>query len=94
MCWAKGQGFRYYDLEGIKEYAAKAILGNEFYDKKAWDPLTRFKLSFGGSVRLNPATFGFIQNPILRIAHDRVYVPVSDNKFVASVVARLKYLRR
>ena len=94
ICWAKQCGYRFYDFEGIKEYAAEAILGNERYDTSSWDPLTKYKLSFGGDVRINPATFAYIPNPVLRFAHDRVYTPMADNKFVSAVVTRLKYLRR
>jgi lipid II:glycine glycyltransferase (peptidoglycan interpeptide bridge formation enzyme) len=94
MCWAKSQGYRYYDFEGIEEHAAQAILGQQPMDTNSCDPLSKFKLSFGGEVRVNPRTFIFIRNPIFRFVHDRLYAPLSDRQLTKSLVTRVKLLRR
>lgn len=65
--WAKAQGYRYYDFEGIDPAAAQALLRGEAPDLAA-QTVTSFKLGFGGRVALFPEVYAYVYNPILRWA--------------------------
>jgi peptidoglycan pentaglycine glycine transferase (the first glycine) len=66
MHWAKRQGYRYYDLEGIEAAAARAVLAGARPSTAAHDTVSAFKLGFGGDVSLAPAAYERIPNPALR----------------------------
>lgn len=53
--WAKENGYRFYDFEGIALDAAQAILSEEPLPKDYLDSTTRFKLGFGQAVIVEPA---------------------------------------
>lgn len=53
--WAKENGYKRYDFEGIALDAAKAILSDEALPKDFLDSTTRFKLGFGKAVIVEPA---------------------------------------
>jgi lipid II:glycine glycyltransferase (peptidoglycan interpeptide bridge formation enzyme) len=56
MRWAREVGHRYYDLEGIPVSIARALLRGET-PEGARHGTPRFKLGFGGEVRLYPGAF-------------------------------------
>jgi lipid II:glycine glycyltransferase (peptidoglycan interpeptide bridge formation enzyme) len=64
MRWAKRQGYRYYDFEGIEPPSAPARRS-----------VTEFKLGFGGDVVRFPAAYERIANPALRGGY-RLLAPV------------------
>jgi lipid II:glycine glycyltransferase (peptidoglycan interpeptide bridge formation enzyme) len=55
--WAKEQGYRWYDLDGIMPDQVENFVGRAD---------TAFKLGFGGEQRTLPGAFEHIANPILR----------------------------
>ena len=82
MQWARSNGYRYYDLEGIDREAAELILnGKELHDSMK-NTFTHFKLGFGGNIVLLPPSLTFIQNPVVDriyqtvIEHDRIPYPL------------------
>lgn len=64
--WAKTQGYRYYDFEGISRVAAQSVIAGEGIPDEAMNTYTRFKLGFGGEIRLLPHTFIYSRNPVIR----------------------------
>ncbi len=46
--WAKDQGFRYYDFEGINPEAAKLTLEGKPLPDALRNSIHRFKIGFGG----------------------------------------------
>jgi lipid II:glycine glycyltransferase (peptidoglycan interpeptide bridge formation enzyme) len=57
IAWAKEQGFRWYDLDGIVPFQVEGTMGRAD---------TTFKLGFGGEQRTLPGAFEHIRNPVLR----------------------------
>ena len=67
--WAKSNGYRYYDLEGIDRKAAEAILRGEQLPNESKLSPTFYKIGFGGETRLLPGTYCYIFTPLLRVAY-------------------------
>jgi peptidoglycan pentaglycine glycine transferase (the first glycine) len=57
MQWARERGYRYYDLEGIDESVARAVLAGEELPESGHRGTTRFKLGLGGEVVLHPRAY-------------------------------------
>jgi lipid II:glycine glycyltransferase (peptidoglycan interpeptide bridge formation enzyme) len=85
--WAKANGFRYYDLEGISEDAAVAALAGEEIPDEALNSYSRFKLGFGGEVVILPKTYVYARNPFIRWFGQRVKV-IESGLNLAKVLAR------
>lgn len=93
MQWAKKQGYRYYDLEGIERSAARAILQGESPAETEIDSVSHFKLRFGGDVVLYPAGYEHVYNPFTRWAYTAVYPRISDLAVVRQSLNRLRVVR-
>lgn len=67
MCWAREQGFRFYDFEGIPVDVARTVLGG---GPAPTSGVPFFKLGFGGDVVVFPAAhdqfFGRLLGPAVR----------------------------
>lgn len=63
--WAKAAGYRYYNFEGIDAEAARQHLAGEKLDSCQLNSVTRFKLGFGGDVRLLPGVLDHVHNQVL-----------------------------
>jgi lipid II:glycine glycyltransferase (peptidoglycan interpeptide bridge formation enzyme) len=83
ICWAKNQGYRYYDLEGLMEKAARAVLEQKEIPEDALSTYTSFKLGFGGDVFILPKTFIYSRNPLIR----RIF---QSEKLIARLINRGK----
>lgn len=88
--WAKSQGYRYYDLEGIHPEAARAVLQGEPLPDSTTKTVTTFKLGFGGQVVLLPEIYDYVYNPLLRWSYNAVFPKISDWRVVQGM---LQYLR-
>jgi peptidoglycan pentaglycine glycine transferase (the first glycine) len=88
--WAKSQGYQYYDFEGIKPEAARAILRDEPLPGALKRTVTSFKVGFGGQVTLFPRAYDYVYDPVLRWVYTTAFPKISS----LSVVERaLNYLR-
>jgi lipid II:glycine glycyltransferase (peptidoglycan interpeptide bridge formation enzyme) len=77
IVWAKQEGYRYYDLEGIQPDAARAILAGQPLPEALEQTPTSYKLGFGGEVQLFPAAYEYLTNPLLRRAYTTVFPKIS-----------------
>jgi lipid II:glycine glycyltransferase (peptidoglycan interpeptide bridge formation enzyme) len=59
--WAREAGYRYYDLEGIEPWIARAVLAGE---EPEIGGVESFKLSLGGDVVLYPGTYDALYRPV------------------------------
>jgi len=90
--WAKSNGYRYYDFEGIKPEAARAILAQEPLPDSMQQTVTSYKLGFGGQVTLFPGACRYIYNPFLRWAYGAVFPTVANSRAVHTMLHRLRSL--
>jgi peptidoglycan pentaglycine glycine transferase (the first glycine) len=74
MQWARDQGYRWYDFEGISVSIARALLNGE-QDVATAGP-ARFKLGFGGEVEVFPSGYDYTYRralaPLLRVMSPRL----------------------
>jgi lipid II:glycine glycyltransferase (peptidoglycan interpeptide bridge formation enzyme) len=90
--WAKTQGYRYYDLEGIDPSVARMILnGGSLTDelKRQHGPAF-YKLGFGGEVSLLPGAYDYVFNPLLRWSYATVFPKVAGWPVTKKVINRFK----
>lgn len=70
--WAKVNGYRFFDLEGIDVEGAKAVLEGRPLPEALQETPTRFKLSFGGEVVLYPGPCDYVRHRLFRWVYDAV----------------------
>lgn len=63
--WAHDRGYRFFDLEGILEPVARAILAGEELPEEGRRGTTGYKLGMGGQVMLYPRAYDRSFNPLL-----------------------------
>jgi len=68
MQWARDQGYRYYDLEGINTAVGEAILSSRDTSNLDVPGPTHFKLGLGGDVTRFPGCYDYVGQPLLRVA--------------------------
>jgi lipid II:glycine glycyltransferase (peptidoglycan interpeptide bridge formation enzyme) len=88
--WAKAQGFRYYDLEGIDPKAAGAIVDGRPLPSSLTETVTRFKLGFGGQVVFYPESYDYAYNPLLRWAYARLGRRIANWSVIENALDRLR----
>lgn len=84
--WAKAQGYRYYDLEGLDRKTAAAVLAGEPLPAEAVKSPDRYKLDHGGEVRLLPQTYTYIRNPLVAWLYYTAYPRVADSSLFDSIL--------
>lgn len=75
--WAKSQGYRYYDFEGIDPDVAKKLIHSEPIPNSATQSVTRFKIGFGGKIMLLPETYSYIDSPLLKWSYRKGYPKIA-----------------
>jgi lipid II:glycine glycyltransferase (peptidoglycan interpeptide bridge formation enzyme) len=88
--WAKSQGFRYYDFEGIEPQTATAILRGEAIPESMQHSPTGFKLRFGGRVTLFPPAYDYLYNPLVHFACRALGPMLARGPMLAKAAARLR----
>lgn len=90
--WAKENGYRYYDLEGINIDEVKA--GEDTEKEESTNPqgnsVTSFKMGFGGQLTLYPKAYVYFANPLLRLVYRFVYPKVADSRLVRKLISHLR----
>ena len=88
--WAKRNGYRCYDLEGIDVRAAALRLAGEPLSDKLRSSHSFYKLGFGGEVVMFPKAHVLIPNPLLRWGFWSVYPRLSQTRTLKKSVNRLR----
>lgn len=88
--WAKSQGYRYYDFDGIDPDAAQALLQGDPLPNSATETVTRFKVGFGGQAMLVPRTYDYIYNPLLRWIYRSVFPKISRWPLIKKILSRVQ----
>jgi lipid II:glycine glycyltransferase (peptidoglycan interpeptide bridge formation enzyme) len=78
MRWAKQQGYRHYDFEGIDTDRTAAGVP-EATGAGGTRSVSSFKLGFGGAVVESPGPYELIMNPVLRRAYDGLFRHLLDS---------------
>lgn len=71
--WAKANGYRYYDFDGLEPDVAESILQGQPIPRESVQSVTRFKLGFNGAIVLRPGVYEYVHGPVLRWAYGSVY---------------------
>ena len=79
--WAKANGYRYYDLEGIERTVAEALSRDEQLPESFRKSAPSYKFGFGGEVRLLPKTYCYALHPLMRLGYK-----VMMNSFVRNLL--------
>ncbi len=66
--WARAQGYRWYDLDGLDASIAAALARGEPLDPRERSDAA-FKLGFGGQAALFPGSYDYVFHPALRWLH-------------------------
>lgn len=69
ICWAREQGYRYFNIMGVDGELARKIDRGEALSEKEKNNPSFFKLGFGGEARALPRPFDFFPNRIFRFAY-------------------------
>lgn len=88
--WAKANGYRYYDLEGIDRPAAQALtIGQPLPEEFEGTP-TAYKLRFGGKVELYPTAFCRVANPLARSIYNQIGTRIADWSLFQKAIGRFR----
>jgi lipid II:glycine glycyltransferase (peptidoglycan interpeptide bridge formation enzyme) len=88
--WAKENGYRQCDLEGIEPDACHALLqGKEIPDECKYSP-TSFKLGFGGQAIETPGPLDFFPNPVLQWGYSKIFPRIAHWPLIEKVVERVQ----
>lgn len=85
--WAKQNGFRNYDFEGLDRTAAEAILEDSDRPPRTAD---QFKLKFGGEVVLFPTAFDYFPSRVVASTYGRLYGVVTSDGWLHPSLGRLR----
>jgi peptidoglycan pentaglycine glycine transferase (the first glycine) len=82
--WARDNGFRLYDLEGID----RAVVADGRIDTTAAESVTSFKLGLGGRLALEPGAWQWTPSPLLRTPLQAVLRSVPGRRLVERIRTR------
>lgn len=88
MRWAKEQGFREYDLDGIEPEVARAVAAGVPGPEPTH--VTRFKLGFGGDVVLLPESLAYVPNAMVRFGYETILPKIRRWPVVKRAIKRLR----
>ena len=88
--WAKEQGYRYYDFDGMEPLVARLALAGEPIPHNMIETVTRFKLGFNGLIVLRPGVYEYVYNPILRWGYNSVYPRISNSPRLKKIFHQLR----
>jgi lipid II:glycine glycyltransferase (peptidoglycan interpeptide bridge formation enzyme) len=88
--WAKMQGYRYYDFEGIKPSAAEAMINEEPLSDSLKQTVTSFKLGFGGQAVLFSGAYNYLYNPLFRWAYVEAFPRIRNLRPVKRLIKRIR----
>ncbi|NOG83489.1 MAG: peptidoglycan bridge formation glycyltransferase FemA/FemB family protein [Planctomycetes bacterium] len=84
--WAKSQGFRYYDFEGIDPKAANLAMDGKPLPESYRSNTHRFKLGFGGDLVWNPKPYEYIPNWSYRVIYQFASLFMHENSTIKKLL--------
>lgn len=90
MVWARENGYRIYDFEGIDLGNARSILSGRMSAHQVSYGPTRYKLQFGGQIKLFPLSLATVFNPLLRWGYQHIFTKVQNTPAVRNLIQRLR----
>jgi lipid II:glycine glycyltransferase (peptidoglycan interpeptide bridge formation enzyme) len=90
ICWAKAQGYRYYDLGGIERRYAELIARGEPVPEALLRSHAAFKTRFGAELILLPKAGQLTFNPLARAVINAVYGHMARMRSFDRLVTRLR----
>jgi lipid II:glycine glycyltransferase (peptidoglycan interpeptide bridge formation enzyme) len=90
ISWAKSRGYHYYDFDGIDASVVNGPIRGEPLSTPATQTVARFKLGFGGQIRLLPDTYNSVSNPFLRWTYNTVYPKMAHSSLLTKIVNRIR----
>jgi peptidoglycan pentaglycine glycine transferase (the first glycine) len=84
--WAKSQGYRFVDLEGIDGPVADAVLAGTELPEGREHSASIFKIRYGGQVVIDPPSYDFVYNPVLRFAYHCIPVRVMRSQWMRKLL--------
>ena len=88
--WAKAQGYRFIDLEGIKEEAADSLLKGEPLSDAMRHTSSFFKIGFGGEIKKLPPAYDYIPNPLLKWGYTKILPKIKNSSFMTGLLERIR----
>jgi peptidoglycan pentaglycine glycine transferase (the first glycine) len=86
--WSKENGFLNFDLNGIAVSAARALQSGQSLPESEKSTTTRFKLGFGGSIVLLPATYEYIPQRAMRLFFSTLIL-IERNRNLSPILHRI-----
>lgn len=90
MLWAKENGYRYFDHDGISVKAAAALTNGEPLPTSVKRTPTYFKLGFGGEALLFPSALAYVYNPMLRYGYTALFPKLDQWSLTKKLITRLR----
>jgi lipid II:glycine glycyltransferase (peptidoglycan interpeptide bridge formation enzyme) len=88
--WAKSQGYRFTDLEGIDGPVADAVLSGSKLPEDGRHSASLFKVRYGGRVVVDPSSYDYVHNPLLRFAYHCVPVSVMRSAWMRRLIFKFR----
>jgi len=80
--WAKANGYRWYDLEGVDRLGAEEVLAGRPLPEPLQKSPDFFKYGFCGTPKLFPVAREYIQNSVLRWGYQKFFSGEGNRKIV------------
>jgi lipid II:glycine glycyltransferase (peptidoglycan interpeptide bridge formation enzyme) len=90
MKWAKSQGYGFTDLEGLDRPVADALLAGEEPPQDSRYSASLFKIRYGGRVIVDPSSYDYVYNPVLRFAYHCMPVRVMRSAWMRRLLWRFR----
>jgi len=88
--WAKSQSYCFSDLDGIERAVAAAILSGGAVSDDPRFSESLFKLQFGGQVIVDPPSFHYFFNPLLRFVYRFIPKGVMRSTWLNGIMVRFR----
>jgi peptidoglycan pentaglycine glycine transferase (the first glycine) len=86
--WSKENGYHHFDLNGIAVSAALALLSGQSLPESEKSTTSRFKLGFGGSIVLLPATYEYIPQRAMSLLF-KTFILIERNRNLSPILHRI-----
>jgi lipid II:glycine glycyltransferase (peptidoglycan interpeptide bridge formation enzyme) len=90
MKWAKSQGYDFTDLEGIDGPVADALLAGKEPPQDSRHSASIFKIRYGGRVIIDPSSYDYVYNPVLRSSYHFIPVRVMRSPWMRRLLFKFR----